>query len=220
MRRRRGRSRLIGLMIGAAFLGGLTLPQSTMSPEPSGAPDPTSAPAVGGVALPGQTAAIDTNDPAVTPPGKPSPASAQSAFAADVMPTGDALLKISTPGEPTQTVEARPGDTPLKLLARIGVAPEDAQAAVRTLSTVWDPRYLKAGQKAAIFVQSDRLLSIRLALSPDRDVVVARDDNGGFVVEDQDRPTRQVAALATGTIRTSLSEAASRAGLPAGCSAR
>ena len=94
-------------------------------------------------------------------------------------------------------VQVRPGDTPVRLLIRMGVAPDDAQAAVRKLSTVWDPRDLKAGQKAAVFVQSDRLLSIRLALAPGRDVVVARDDTGSFVVEDQDRPTRSVMAPPT-----------------------
>ena len=113
-------------------------------------------------------------------------------------------------------IEARPGDTPLKLLARIGVAPQDAQAAVRELSTVWNPRDLKAGQKAAVFVQDDRLLSFRLALAPDHEIVVARDYQGNFVAEDQDRPTREVATLGTGTIQTSLSGAASRAGVPAG----
>jgi len=116
--------------------------------------------------------------------------------------------------QPAYTVEARPGDTPLKLLTRMGVAPEDAQAAIRKLSTVWDPRDLRAGQKAAVFVQSDRLLSIRLALAPGRDVVVARDDSGGFVAEDQERPTNWVATLGTGSISTSLSEGASRAGVP------
>ena len=82
-----------------------------------------------------------------------------------------------------------------EMLTRMGVAPEDAQAAIRKSSTVWDPRDLRAGQKAAVFVQSDRLLSIRLALAPGRDVVVARDDSGGFVAEDQERPTNWVATL-------------------------
>jgi murein DD-endopeptidase MepM/ murein hydrolase activator NlpD len=135
-------------------------------------------------------------------------------------PVADAVGELSGPdtllGQPARTVEARPGDTPLKMLARMGVAPDDAQAAVRTLSTVWNPRDLRPGQKAAILVQSDRLLSLRLALAPGRDVVVARDDTGSFVAEDQDRPTYSVATLGTGTIRTSLSEAASRAGVPIG----
>jgi murein DD-endopeptidase MepM/ murein hydrolase activator NlpD len=112
-------------------------------------------------------------------------------------------------------VEALAGDTPMRLLIRAGVAPEDAQAAIRTLSSVWDPRGLRAGQKAALLMQSDRLLSVRLPLAPGRDVVVARDDTGNFVAEDQERPTEWVAALGSGTIWTSLSEAANRAGVPA-----
>ena len=87
---------------------------------------------------------------------------------------------------------------------------------MRELSTVWNPRDLKAGQKAAVFVQDDRLLSFRLALAPDHEIVVARDYQGNFVAEDQDRPTHEVATLGTGTIQTSLSGAASRAGVPAG----
>jgi murein DD-endopeptidase MepM/ murein hydrolase activator NlpD len=53
-------------------------------------------------------------------------------------------------------------------------------------------------------------------LAPNREIAVARDDTGGFVVEDQDRPVRQVATLGSGTIHSSLSEAANRAGIPAG----
>jgi murein DD-endopeptidase MepM/ murein hydrolase activator NlpD len=98
----------------------------------------------------------------------------------------------------------------------MGVAPEDAQAAVRKLARVWDARDLRPGQTAAVLRQADRLLSFRLALAPDRDIVVARDDTGRFVVEDQDRPTRQIATLGGGTIHTSLSAAANRASVPAG----
>src|SRR5215213_2514937 len=79
------------------------------------------------------------------------------------------------PPPPAATVEARPGDTPLKLLARVGVGPEDAQEAVRMLARVWNPRDLRPGQRAAVLTQSDRLLSFRLALAPDRDIVIARD---------------------------------------------
>jgi murein DD-endopeptidase MepM/ murein hydrolase activator NlpD len=135
------------------------------------------------------------------------------------LPPADVVLDSDAPPvspAPAETVEARPGDTPLKLLTRAGVTPQEARAAIRTLSTVWDPRDLRAGQKAAVFVQDDRLLSIRLALAPDREVVVARDDRGNFVAEDQDRPTREIATLGTGTIHTSLSAAANRAGVPAG----
>jgi murein DD-endopeptidase MepM/ murein hydrolase activator NlpD len=74
---------------------------------------------------------------------------------------------------------------------------------------------LRAGQKAAVLVQDDRLLSLRLPLAPDHDVVVARDYKGDFVAEDQDRPTHEVKAFGTGLIHSSLSEAADRADVPA-----
>ena len=74
---------------------------------------------------------------------------------------------------------------------------------------------MRPGQRAAVLTQSDRLLSFRLALAPDRDIVIARDHTGGFVVEDQDRPTREVPTLGSGAIRTSLAAAADRAGVPA-----
>lgn len=195
MRRRQRRPRFVGLMVGAAFFGGLTLLERAISPEPQEVPGALGVPAP----LP-----ADAVPAGSTPPEAPALAETP------------VELPVEPPAEPTQTVEARPGDTPLKLLTRIGVAPEDAKAAVQKLSTVWDPHGLKAGQKAAVFVQSDRLLSIRLVLAPGRDVVVARDDTGRFVAEDQDRPTRQVATLGTGTIHTSLSEAAAKARVPAG----
>jgi len=115
--------------------------------------------------------------------------------------------------EPTQTVEALPGDTPFRLLMRAGVTPDDAQAAIRTLSNVWDPRGLRAGQKAAVFVLSDRLLSVRLPLAPGRDVVVTRRYRQ-FRRRGPGASDSLVASLGTGTIWTSLSEAAGRASVP------
>ncbi|MBV9828366.1 MAG: M23 family metallopeptidase [Alphaproteobacteria bacterium] len=157
--------------------------------------------------------AVTSAVPETTPP--PAAPSDQTLAATDAsgttLPPGATTATASI----AQMVEARPGDSPLRLLTRVGVAPDDAHAAIRKLRTVWNPRDLKAGQKAAVLVQSDKLLSVRLALAPDRDIVVARDDTGGFVAEDQNRPTHDVQALGSGTINTSLSGAASRAGVPA-----
>lgn len=200
-RRRRNRPRFIGLLIGAACFSGVVLLDLSTASEPRPVVDRGGAVPKAALALPSPAAALS---------------GAMPGLAGDPMPAGEALASAPAPAEtPAETIEARAGDTPLKLLARMGVAPEDAQAAARKLASVWDPRELKPGHKAAVLRQSDRLLSIRLALAPGRELVVARDDSGGFVVEDQDRPTRQVPALATGTIHTSLSEAASRARVPA-----
>ena len=218
MRRRRSRRRFVGLMVGTALFGGLIILDRTIAPEPPDLLGVSGAPAALATASQIPQAMMAGANERTTP--------MQGALAApvrsDILPPPDAVAAANEPAgieraaERPQTVEARPGDTPLSLLTRIGIAREDAQAAVRQLSTVWDPRGLRAGQKAAVFRQSDHLLSVRLVLAPGRDVVVARDDSGRFVAEDQDRPTSQVTALGTGTIHTSLSEAASRAGVPAG----
>jgi murein DD-endopeptidase MepM/ murein hydrolase activator NlpD len=194
MRRRRRTSRAAGLAtgltVGAAFFGGLFLVDWTAIWEAQ------------------PPAALRTE--AFQPPLASPPEKTAMAVAAEA----ETPKLPSLP--PAATVEARPGDTPLKLLARVGVGPEDAQEAVRLLAQVWNPRDLRPGQRAAVLTQSDRLLSFRLALAPDRDIVIARDYTGDFVVEDQDRPTHEVPALGNGTIQTSLAAAADRAGVPPG----
>jgi murein DD-endopeptidase MepM/ murein hydrolase activator NlpD len=218
MRRRGRRQRPWGSTVGVAAFAGLTFLAGAMSPELREAPGRADVRAVA-VATPplGDAPRFGRSDRAAVAQGavatssQPIPLPPAASVAAD-------NTTAAMPGQapPRQTVEALPGDTPLRLLSRVGVAPQDARAAVQKLASVWDPRDLKAGQKAAVSVQSDRLLSVRLALAPGRDVVVARDDNGRFVAEDQDRPTREVPTLAVGTIHTSLSEAASRAAVPPG----
>jgi murein DD-endopeptidase MepM/ murein hydrolase activator NlpD len=190
MRRRRGKPRLAGLVVGAMFFGGLFFVDWTAIPE-----------------SPPQPTGLDTNAFQMQPDPAP-PENATIAVAA----VSDTPKPPIPP--PAAMVEARPGDTPLKLLARVGVSPEDAQEAARLLTSVWNPRDLRPGQRAAVLTQSDRLLSFRLALAPDRDIVIARDPTGGFVVEDQDRPTREVPTLGSGTIHTSLAAAAARVGVP------
>jgi murein DD-endopeptidase MepM/ murein hydrolase activator NlpD len=218
MRRRRSRSGLIGLTAAVTIVGGFTLLEQSMPSKPravsddiSGAPaarqaEPATwetAPATGR-----RVASLsDAAGPAEPPDGSAEPAVAPGTEPPSATPA-------TAPVDTTQMVEARPGDTPVKLLTRMGVASDEAQAAVRQLSTVWDPRGLRAGQKAAVFMQSDRLLSIRLALAPDRDVVVARDDAGNFIAEDQNRPTHEVQAVGSGTIHYSLSQAGHQAGVP------
>jgi len=207
------------LVVGAALLGGgLTLLEQSMAPGPEGLRGETTAPSslVATAKSGDELAQLNPIAALPAPASLMAPTIAEPTAPSEPESTVEPGPPDTVEPGPTQTVQIRPGDTPVRLLIRMGVAPDDAQAAVRKLSTVWDPRDLKAGQKAAIFVQSDRLLSIRLALAPGRDVVVARDDTGGFVVEDQDRPTRSVMALGTGTIRTSLSEAASVARVPIG----
>jgi murein DD-endopeptidase MepM/ murein hydrolase activator NlpD len=112
------------------------------------------------------------------------------------------------------TVETQPGDTPLKLLTRMGVSPEDARAATRTMSAVWDPRDLRPGQKVTLSILDGHLNSFRLALGPAREIAAARDDAGNFVAEDQARPINAVRTFGAGKIVNSLSRAAADVGIP------
>lgn len=189
MRRQRRAVRAAGLMLTAALCGGLYLAHRTMIPQP-------------------QTA--QRNDTAPRTRLAPPPEASAKVRAPESQTAAPSPLPAAA------TIEARPGDTPLKLLARLGVGPEDAQEAVRLLAHVWNPRDLRPGQRAAVLLQSDRLLSFRLALAPDRDIVIARDHTGDLIVEDQDRPTHEVPTLGGGIIHTSLATAADQARVPPG----
>jgi hypothetical protein len=99
MRRRRRTSRLAGLAIGAAFSGGLFFLDWTAIPksQPQLPRLETEATQIRFDSAPPENAKIAVTSVSETPKLSPLP--------------------------PAATVEARPGDTPLKLLARVGVAP-------------------------------------------------------------------------------------------------
>ncbi len=199
MRRRGRRRRFVGLFIGTAFFAALTLGERPPAPEPP----------------------YDPGAARIAAPIAVAPLAAHAALALAAVPAAAGAprndkLPDAEPTGPTWNIEVRAGDTPLKLLMRMGIAADEAHAAVRSLSTVWDPRDLRAGQRVAVNLQADRLLSLRLVLAPGREVAVARDDAGGFVAEDQERPTNWVPTLGSGAISTTLSEAANHAGAPPG----
>ena len=129
MRRRRRRSRLASCMIGTALLGGAALLAQPIA-----------------TTIHRMVAPVD---PAGLEPDRM--AAPQGLVEAAPSAVTDTVGELSGPdillAQPVRTVEARPGDTPLKMLARMGVAPDDAQAAVRTLSTVWNPRDLRPGRR-------------------------------------------------------------------------
>lgn len=206
MRRRSCRPRVVGVAVGIAMLGGTVFLDQAMSPEPARRVDAT------GVSAAAEAApAVAHTLPAQTPAKAPI----QDIVASVAPAVPNPPPNVAAVSDASQIVEAQPGDTPLRLLTRMGIAADDAQAAMRQLGTVWDTRELKVGQKAAVLSQADHLLSIRFALAPDRDIVVARDDKGNFIAEDQDRPTHDVTTIAAGTIHSSLAAAAGHAGVAA-----
>lgn len=120
----------------------------------------------------------------------------------------------ATPAVQPHIVQVRRGDTLMTLLARSGVASADAQEAIDTLRQVWNPRELRIDQEVVLDFGPTRLEAIRIAADLDRTVKVARGGDGRFASSAQQRPLMRVPRLATGTIRTSLYEAAMDGGVP------
>lgn len=195
MRRSRPGRALFGLVAGTAFLGGLLFVVRPIPPEL-----PLNSAGASALALSAETR-LQPPDLAASPIAHP-PADAKASAGA------------AAPPAPPVTAEAQPGDTPLKLLTRMGVNLDDARAATSTVGGVWNPRDLRPGQKVTLSVQHGRLQSFRLALGPAREIAAARNDAGNFIAEDQARPTSAVRTFGAGKIVTSLSQAAADAGIP------
>jgi murein DD-endopeptidase MepM/ murein hydrolase activator NlpD len=162
---------------------------------------------------------------------------------ADLSPSETALNVSIDPGdyrlseigpEPSETAEAsddsdaarkivkvRNGDTFLDLLMGVGVSRAQAHDAVSALRTVFNPRDLKIGQEITLTVAAPAakgdgkaLLAANFAARADLDINLSRDSDGRFTALQRDRMLRRELVRATGTVRSSLFEAGSGAGVP------
>jgi len=118
-----------------------------------------------------------------------------------------------------RTIEVAEGDTLLDLLTRAGAEANDAQAAIRALRPLYDPRRLKIGQEVAlVFAEAPderpRLVEIAIAASVEQ-AVVARIAEDGFSAETVARPLTRASAVLAAEIEDSLYLSAKRAGAPA-----
>jgi murein DD-endopeptidase MepM/ murein hydrolase activator NlpD len=112
------------------------------------------------------------------------------------------------------------GEMLTELLSRAGVSAGQAAQAVEALFTRIDPRGLKAGQKVTVtFAPSPYgfgrgpFRQVSLAADPVRDVAARWTGSDFAAIETQRQVTRQVAHY-SGTIKSSLYESASSAGVP------
>jgi murein DD-endopeptidase MepM/ murein hydrolase activator NlpD len=114
------------------------------------------------------------------------------------------------------------GETLAALLGRAGIPSAETGAVIDALIKVFDPRDLKAGQKVTVsfapapwgFGQGD-FAQVSLSSDPLRDVRVRRAAAGGFVGQDERRQVTRQMAHFSGTIKSSLFESATEAGVPA-----
>jgi murein DD-endopeptidase MepM/ murein hydrolase activator NlpD len=146
-------------------------------------------------------------------------------------PAGRIALAVeAAPAAVNRLVEVRRGDTLMNLLVDAGLERAEAHGAVTALSEVFSPRRLKAGQVVRLAMlpengaagtvsdgQPDealRLISLGLTTSPEEDVVVARQADDSFAARVEARPLTRRPSHYSGTIETSLFEAAREAGMP------
>jgi len=142
-----------------------------------------------------------------------------------------ALAMEAAPAAVNRLVEVRRGDTLMNLLVEAGLERGEAHGAITALSEVFSPKKLKAGQVVRLAMLSDdsgagvvsdgqpaealRLISLGLTTNPEEDVLVARQPDDSFAARVEARPLTRRLSVYSGTIETSLFEAAHADGMPA-----
>lgn len=121
------------------------------------------------------------------------------------------------------TMRIKSGDTLSKALRRAGAKAQDAEAAIRSLKGMYDPRTLKAGQHIDVnFAPSgidgvaDSFTGFEIPLDYAKRIAVAPAPEGGYKAHEIERPLQTQHARANGVIDWSLFKAGSDAGVPAG----
>jgi murein DD-endopeptidase MepM/ murein hydrolase activator NlpD len=134
----------------------------------------------------------------------------------------DSVLPVAAPAaaQPTRlTLAVADGETLAGVLTSADVSTNDAQAAIDAARGVYDPRKLRAGQFITITfkpgggVTGTSFSGFEIQADPDHVVTVSRDD-GGFSADQVKIATRTETKVARGTIKNSLVESATAAGLP------
>ena len=156
-----------------------------------------------------------------------APLSDGTTFETTIEETAKALALPPEPQETVRVLTVGKGDTLMAMLTGEGVDRGAAHKAITAMSEVFSPRKLKPGQELHVTLlpqpveeadagkkTGNDLLSLHLPESPVRDVRVARLDDGGYKAEAVDKPTVSRPSFSSGTIQTSLYEAALAGGMP------
>ncbi len=111
------------------------------------------------------------------------------------------------------------GDTLSNLLTKSGVSADDSLLTVAALKGIYDPRRIWPGQEIALnfnpFIDDPSgYKGLTIDRSYDRQIVVTRDEDGGFKAEEVRRALTKEAVLGAGVIKSSLFEAGAAAGIP------
>jgi hypothetical protein len=155
-------------------------------------------------------------------------------------PSAAATLSTRWPGQPNDTspdggnapsfqypLRIGKGDTLAGLLTGAGVSRGEAQAAIKALATLYNPRFIRLGQRIAVRYAPHppgsaeaRLPSPGrfqgLLLEPHYDVVIRvdRSEGNGFTARKIEKRLKRAPARAEGVIRSSLYVDGLKAGIP------
>lgn len=122
-----------------------------------------------------------------------------------------------------KTFDVRSGDTLMKALLQAGSEPRDADAAIRVLQNLFDPRKLRAGQTLTVSMSpstgdgnnGDGILQrLSIHVEPGRTIETGRIEDGGFAARAVEVPLERMLVHAGGQIESSLYVAAVEAGVP------
>jgi len=150
------------------------------------------------------------------------------AASTDHNPISSSIADLAAPGDADATpaasevervVQAKDGDTFIKLMLDAGVPSEDAHAAITAMNKVYDPRGLRPGQRITVSFRphggpaDDPLfLGFRFDPTVERAIRVDRGEEG-FNAEAVDRDLDTRAARVSGSIDANLYSAVTAAGL-------
>jgi murein DD-endopeptidase MepM/ murein hydrolase activator NlpD len=148
--------------------------------------------------------------------------SSQTSVIREEAPVEEAPNVVSEEPDVRQ-IAVQSGDTLTGILIEAGATPNEAQAAVAALSSVYDAASLRGGQTVTVTFGDPApgaetapppLLTIAIKPSVERDVTVTRNLDGSFVAHEVVKTLKATDARARGTIEGSLYLSAKAAGLP------
>jgi len=192
----RGMAVAVSLIAGAALVLEMTSGEAAV-PAPNGAPMMSMAPmSIGNPSTATALASLNAGRPTAT----------------GSAPAGEAPLAALSYQKP---YAVKSGDTLGRILNRAGVDAQTADAAIRALKGIFDPRNLKVGQTVNVaFAAPKRFDGFEIPLDYARRVQVAPAPEGGFKAHEIERELQTQAARAEGVIDVSLFAAGAEAGVP------
>ena len=125
-----------------------------------------------------------------------------------------ALAETLAPRSTVETITVQSGDSLMAILQHAGISAPAAQSAIDALAGKWDPRSLQIGQEIALTRDESGVKQLRLAPDLQRDLFLTRGADGDFIASTMPRDILTVPLRLSGTIDSSLFEAAAKAGLP------